>query len=586
MKKNFLLLFLIPYLNIMSQSVHYRISITNPNSHYAQVEFTIPTKNKETLNIKMPVWTPGSYMVREFEKNIDNVEAFSGDTKLEIAKTDKSTWQIKCKKDAEQVTVRYPIYCFEKSVRTSYIDSEHAFLLLTSVLMYSEETKQQAGTLTLNYPNNWKKVATTLDSKGLNEFAFNNYDELVDSPIEIGNHEEINFLVQNIPHKAVLVGENNCNKDILKKDMEKICETMFKVVGKHPCKSYLFVIHHVENGGGGLEHANSCVVQMPRLNYNKPDKYLGFLSLIAHEYFHLWNVKRIRPIALNPFDYSKENYTNLLWVAEGITSYYDELAMYRAGFYSLEKYLSVVAGNLNTTYNRIGASVQGMHHASFDAWIKEYRTTENSANTNISYYTKGATLALLLNASIVSSTNGSKNLDDLMQYLYKNYYEDKGRGFTDLEFYSAIDAVAGKSLGFEKWALEVNDASTFEKWQEVLSKVGINISKTESNQKTYTGINTEIKGENTYIKTVNSNSPAITAGLQPGDELITCNSYRIKQNFNDLIDMHIGKSIEITFNRDGIINKTQLVLDKSYTSNIQVAADKSNTLINSILSKP
>lgn len=539
--------------------INYNISIPNPNNHYANIEIKISDFEAKILEFKMPVWTPGSYMVREFEKNIDKVIATSKNGNLSIVKTDKNTWKIANTEGAKEITVSYPVYCFEASVRTSYIDAEHAFFLLTSALMYVENFKQSKGTVTLQYPATWKTISTTLQKEKEKVYKYENYDELVDSPIEIGNHTEINFKVNGIPHKAAMVGLNNCETAKFTTDITKICETMSAIVGTHPCKEYLFIIHHVEEGGGGLEHANSCVVQFPRFNYTKPDKYVGFLGLLAHEYFHLWNVKRIRPVALNPFDYSKENYTNLLWVAEGITSYYDELALYRAGFWSKEQYLDALASGFSATQNRIGAKVQCLHEASFDAWIKEYRPTENSINSNISYYTKGAIVAAILDIEIIAATNGTKHLDDLMQYLYKEFYEKQNIGFTDKEFYDAINIVAGKPIDMNEWVLQTNNENTFAKWNEVMQKVALKLEAKANKNMFYTGINIETKGERQVVKSIDANSPAIAAGLQAGDELISINNLRVKLNFEDLLKLQTDtKNIAIIYSRNGLIYNAKI----------------------------
>lgn len=565
----------------------YKIRIDNPNSHYAQVDITITGIKTKTLELKMPVWTPGSYMVREFEKNIDRVVAKAGQVKINdrviafsdkasISKKDKNTWVVDPKGETA-VCISYPVYCFEPSVRTSYIDNDHAFLLLTSCLMYPEGFKG-AGELQLEFPTSWTKVSTTLERIDQNHYRFNNYDELVDSPIEIGNHSELSFEVAGVPHKVAMVGRNNSQAETFKKDITKVCETMYNIIGAHPCKSYLFIVHHVEEGGGGLEHANSCVVQMPRFNYSNPDRYKAFLGLLAHEYFHLWNVKRIRPAALGPFDYSKENYTNLLWVAEGITSYYDELAMYRAGFISESDYLKALASTFSATLNRKGGEVQSMHEASFDAWIKEYRNTENSINNNISYYLKGSALAALLDIELLSATNGEKGLDKLMQYLYSEYYIGKQRGFSDDEFYAAIDKIAGKALNFRAWATGLNDASTMEKLAEVMKKAACTLKNRDNNNQYFTGITTEQKGDKLMVRWVEANSPAWKSGIQAGDEIIAVNDIRAKTSLDEVLK-NSNSPYQFLISRAGLIRTIALNTEKSQKYDLQLSIDKGDDVI-------
>jgi predicted metalloprotease with PDZ domain len=559
---------------LQATGVDYRLSIEHPNSHCAQVDIILSDISTKTVELKMPVWTPGSYMVREFEKNIDRVIIQSG--KGNIVKKDKNTWVVD-PQGQKSITISYPVYCFEPTVRTSYIDNDHAFLLLSSCLMYVNGYNG-GGQITLSHPAAWAKVSTTLESKGNASYTYTTYDELVDSPIEIGNHSEISFDIAGVPHKVAMVGRNNSNAETFKKDITKVCETMYNIIGAHPCKSYLFIVHHVEEGGGGLEHANSCVVQMPRFNYSNPDRYKAFLGLLAHEYFHLWNVKRIRPAALGPFDYSKENYTNLLWVAEGITSYYDELAMYRAGFISESDYLKALASTFTATLNRKGGEVQSMHEASFDAWIKEYRPTENSTNNTISYYLKGSALAALLDIELLSATNGEKGLDKLMQYLYNEYYIKQNRGFKDEEFYAAIDKIAGKALNFKEWATGLNDASTMEKLAVVMKKAACTLKNKETSNLNFTGITTEQKGDKLMIRWVEFNSPAWQAGLQAGDELLAINDIRVKNSFDETLK-NSAAPYNVLISRAGLIRTINLTTQKSPKYDLQLSIDKGDDVI-------
>ncbi len=580
------ILFFIIYNSMQALTVNYSIHIKDPNTHYARVTMEISGIKSKSVELRMPVWTPGSYMVREFERNIMTVSAKAGVQTMQVSKSDKSTWTISNPKAHQSISVSYDVYCFESGVRTSYIDSDHAFFLLTSCLMYTGNTQSNPGKLKLEYPAQWSKVSTTLTKTAENEYAFSSYDELVDSPIEIGNHVELAFDVAGVPHKAAMVGMNNSIGEKFTNDLKKVCETMYQIIGEHPCKSYLFIIHHVEEGGGGLEHANSCVVQMPRFNYSNPDKYKSFLGLCAHEYFHLWNVKRIRPAALGPFDYSKENYTNLLWVAEGITSYYDELAMFRAGFMKQEEYLKSLAGTFNNTLNRIGGSAQSLHDASYDAWIKEYRPNENSINSNISYYLKGAAVAALLDIELLAATDGKKGLDHLMRYLYAEFYIRQNRGFTDQEFYNAINTVAGKPLDIKEWVEEPNSEKTREKIAEVLKKAGCKLEEKSTpdplyDNPQYTGINTEIRGEKLFVKSVEAGSPAALSGLQFGDELIAVNQLRIKTNLQDILkNINSIDDLHFTISRAGLTREIVLQVRANKKADYVIAVeDKANVVL-------
>jgi predicted metalloprotease with PDZ domain len=288
----------------------------------------------------------------------------------------------------------------------------------------------------------------------------------------------------------------------------------------------------VEAGGGGLEHLNSTVVVMNRLNWKDESKYKSFLGLCAHEYFHLWNVKRIRPVELGPFNYEAENYTEQLWVAEGVTSYYDELAMLRAGFVKPAQFLATLESYVNDLENRPGSKIQTLAQSSHDAWIKEYRPNENSKNTAISYYAKGLVVAALLDAKISSSSNGKKNLDDLMRLLWNRFYIEKKRGFSPAEFESAASEVAGIDLKpfFDKHvrSLETPD------YREIFSDAGLTVNiKTEKRH--VSGMTTALENGKTIVKFTENGTPAWNAGVNVNDELIAINGFRINNDADELL---------------------------------------------------
>ncbi|HYG50755.1 MAG TPA: hypothetical protein VD905_07615, partial [Flavobacteriales bacterium] len=370
MRKIAAMIFTCVSITTYSQALAYKLELTEPHKHYYYVTMTVEGWKKNTLDVKMPVWAPGSYLVREFAKGVDYVKANSGGSTLTVAKTDKSTWQIKTD-GKSKIEIRYNVYAFETSVRTSYLDASHGFVSGSSVFMYIPEMKVNSGTLEI-VPGSFKRISTTLKNVNVNTFAYANMDELYDCPIEIGNHEEFDFMAGGCRHRVAMYGEGNYEVEKLKKDMAVVCEEATKVWGENPNKEYLFIIHNLTVGSGGLEHASSTTLDVSRNTYS-PASYTGFLSIVAHEYFHLWNVKRLRPAGLFPYDYDKENYTDLLWVAEGFTSYYDELLLKRAGYYDEGGYIRSLNSTLASVENTPGSKVQSAAESSFDAWIKGYR---------------------------------------------------------------------------------------------------------------------------------------------------------------------------------------------------------------------
>lgn len=544
----------------LAQQVRYTLRMSKPETHYFEVEMELVDFKSPTLDIKMPVWAPGSYLVREFASKVNLVRAKDAQGKsLEVNKVDKNTWRIQTNK-ASKVVVNYEVYAFELTVRTSFLDQTHGYVNGTSVFMYVDQFKQLPGKLTVIPHASFKKVATSLsrETEGLaadnaHFYAFKDYDELADCPIEIGNHLEFSFTASGIPHYVAMYGEGNFDVDKLKYDMAKIVEACTNVFGQNPNKEYWFIIHNTTSGGGGLEHTNSTTLNVNRWTYTG-SKYMGFLSLVAHEYFHLWNVKRIRPIELGPFDYDKENYTTLLWVMEGFTSYYDELILRRAGYYTEDEYLNTLFGTINSVENQPGTRVQPVAHSSFDAWIKAYRPNENSYNSTISYYSKGQVLAALFDAMIVANSNGKKSLDDLMRRLYDEYFVRLKRGFTAVEFKKELETITGTKLD-DFYARYVDGTEVID-YDAIFSKVGLNVRNT-GRPEAFFGASVSEENGKLVVKRIVSGSAAEASGLSVNDEILAFNGYRVGQSrFNDYLGTLVkGEQFTLLVARDEILRE-------------------------------
>ncbi|MBD3639201.1 MAG: M61 family metallopeptidase [Crocinitomicaceae bacterium] len=570
MNKRFFLLLVSLYFSITSLAldIHYDLKMPNPNSHYFEVQMDLSNVKTKELLIKMPVWAPGSYLVREFAKSVDMVSAKDGKgNDLEVTKINKNTWSIPCSK-VSAVTINYEVYAFELSVRTSFLDDSHGYVNGTSVFMYVAGNKEVSGTLNIHPHESFKKISTSLKKGKGNEYFFKNYDELVDSPIEIGNHEEFTFNAGGVKHTVAMYGEGNYDPNILKKDMAKIVEAETKVFGQNPNKEYLFIVHNLTNPSGGLEHMSSTTLQVNRWTY-EGDDYLGFLSLVAHEYFHLWNVKRLRPKSLGPFDYDTENYTDLLWVMEGFTSYYDELILRRAGFYDQDEYISKLIGTINYVESQPGNKVQPVAHSSFDAWIKAYRRNENSVNTTISYYSKGQILAAMLDLYIINKFKAEKCLDHFLQHLWKNFYGKDGSGFTEEEFQKSLEEFLGEGMD---WFFKpyVYGTETID-YQKFFEGVGLKIVKTREPLKPYLGIRTGDSGGKLMVYTVYAGSAAEQYGISVNDEIIAMNGFRVDNStFNARLEtMNVGDKIEFIISRDNIIKTYEVTLGAVPNTRVQ-----------------
>jgi predicted metalloprotease with PDZ domain len=537
----------------MAQQITYKLAMPKPQDHYFQVEMELKDFKEKTLEIKMPVWAPGSYLVREFAKNVNMVYAFDENGKaLKVQKKTKNTWSID-KGKAKSVKVNYEVYAFELTVRTSFLDLTHGFVSGSGVFMYVNSHQNRKGTLEVVPYKDFKVVSTGLPKSSAGKFTyeFENYDQLADCPIEIGNQEVFDFMAAGVKHTVAMYGEGNYDVEQLKVDMARICEAATNVFGENPNKDYLFIVHNVVDGQGGLEHTNSTTLSVNRWTYSS-SQYLGFLSLVAHEYFHLWNVKRLRPIELGPFNYDEENYTTLLWVMEGFTSYYDELLLLRAGYYSQADYLSKLQSSINYVEGTPGSRVQSVAHASFDAWIKAYRPNENSSNTTMTYYTRGQVMASLIDAMIVAKSDGKKCLDHFLKDMYNKYHKKLNRGFTDQEFKKELESFIGQDL--TEFYAKYIDGTEIPPYRSIFGQVGLLANDFTSVSPSF-GASLKQEGGKVIVRSVRRGSAAEDAGISVNDEIIGCNGYRVDQKSLEatMNALNENDDIELLVSRDEIL---------------------------------
>ncbi|GAB2535377.1 PDZ domain-containing protein [Rufibacter soli] len=555
-----------------SPTITYRLSMPEPYTHYFEVEMRLAGFKGKNLDLTMPVWAPGSYLIREFPKNVEAFEAVVGGKKVSSPKIDKNTWRVAS--GGKDVTVTYKVYAYELSVRTSFIDASHGYLNGTSVFMYPEGHKDLPSTLTVVPFKGWSKVSTGLPLVAGQPFTYRaeNYDVLADSPIEIGNHEILTFESNGVRHDVAMYGDANYEPKRLTADMKRVTEEAAKVFGELPVKYYLFIVHNLAAGGGGLEHLNSTTLGATRTAYGTERGYKGFLNLVAHEYFHLWNVKRLRPKNLGPFDYNQENYSNLLWVSEGFTSYYADLITRRAGVTTEREFLDNIASDITSVENTPGNKVVSAAESSFNTWIKQYRPDENSYNTHLSYYSKGAILGMLLDLEILKATNGTKTLDDAMKGLYDQYYKKLDRGYTDQEFQKGIEKFTGRSMDdfFAKYVYgyETPDYNSF------LATVGVTLTDVNKNQNVpLLGAAISTTSGKPMVTIVTRNGSAWQAGLNVNDEIIAMNGYRVTDDINKSIPAYeVGDVLELVISRGGQVMIIPVKLLKDQT--VKYRADK------------
>jgi predicted metalloprotease with PDZ domain len=557
MKKLGLLGLLFLGFNLSASPIKHLIQMPNPQSHYFDVTTTLDVSKESGrfVELKMAAWTPGSYLIREFAKNVEQVSAQSGNAVLPISKISKNTWRIALQPGIKTVQVHYQVYAYELSVRTSFLDDVHGYINPASVLLYVAKWAKQPQELSIVPHKDFKKVSTALKNVGGLNYIAKDLDELIDSPIEIGNQQVWNFKVNNVPHQIAFFGQAKVDSLKFIADVTKMAETAQNVVGQHPCDHYVFIIHNIQRGTGGLEHLYSTTCSVSRTAYESPAGYQGVLNLLAHEYFHLWNVKRIRPIALGPFDYENENYTHNLWFSEGITSYYADLINLRTKMVAPDAYLNDLAKDIAGVENTPGTQIESAASASWDAWIKYYRPNENSRNSTVSYYDKGALLGGILNMWIIQNTNGSKCLDDVFQLLYKNYYLKQGRGFTDAELENAFSTVAGTSAaGFFKdyiYGVKTPDyAAIFNQFGYTWSDSNVGKSVPFSGFTATAG----------RITSIYKGSSAFVAGLNVGDEIVQVNQAEFAGLDKLMADKKVGDVLSFRVKRDGLERNFELTL--------------------------
>jgi len=522
-----------------------------PHTHLFEVEVAIKrtADGPQEELLVMPVWTPGSYLVREFARNVQDFTAGTATNQpLKWEKINKNTWRV-VTNGARDWHATYRVYANELSVRTSELNSSHAFWNNANLLMYLEGLLNSPSTVHVLAPDVWK-VATGLPAVlgQKNTFRAENFDVLYDSPFEAGNFKTLIFNVKGIPHRIVIDGEGNYDPERMRRDVQKIVETQVEVMGGEiPYRDYTFILHLRANAGGGLEHLNSTALGYPRFGFKiqtgdratsaspaatvTPERdYRGFLALVSHEFFHLWNVKRIRPDALGPFDYTKENYTKLLWVAEGITDYYADLLVRRAGLITENEYLTATARAIQNLQNTPGRKEQTVEDSSFDTWIKFYRQDENSINSQVSYYDKGAILGLLLDLEIRQRSKNAKSLDDVLRYLYVEFFK-KNRNYTPADFQKACELMAGSSLEdffnrYVRGTEELNYSAALEAAGLRLDTVG-----TDPAEKVYFGADVAQEEDRLMVRRVYAGSPAYEQGLNAGDQIVALDNMRVTREF-------------------------------------------------------
>jgi predicted metalloprotease with PDZ domain len=566
-------------------SINFNVSIEKPNTHYYHIIVECKSVKGEYIDFKLPAWTPGYYWLIDFSKNVINFKAEDDEGKLlSWNKTTKNTWHVKTH-TTKNIKVSYDVYAFTQSVADPFLDDSHGYISPAGIFMYVDGQLQHASTITLHPLSDWKTVSTGLDPVAgqVNTFSAPNFDVLYDSPILMGNQEVLSFEVKGVPHYIALAEPEKFNKQKFADDLKRIVETASSVIGEFPYKHYTFLI--MGEGRGGLEHLNSTAVFSSGTVYNNGDDagYKRWLNFLTHEYFHLYNIKAIRPIALGPFDYDKENYTNMLWVSEGFTVYYEYIILNRAGIISSTEALDFLRGNIKDYENSPGHLFQSVTESSFDTWLNFFNHNENTANTTISYYDKGAALGMLLDLKICNETKNKKSLDDVMRALYSTYYKEKKRGFTDDEFKQTCEAIAGVSLAelFE-YASTVKVIG----YQKYFDYAGLNVDdKPEKLPGAYLGASIHENENVLSITDTDMNSPAWLAGLSSDDIILTVNGKLVtSKTLTEILNgKSAGDKIQLQYERRGTKHDVDITLAIKEIRNFKITKAQKTSALQAVI---
>ncbi|KAF7598125.1 MAG: peptidase M61 [Candidatus Dactylopiibacterium carminicum] len=557
----------------MPAPVEYRVEIHDAHAHLFRVCLKLAEPRAEGESFSLPVWIPGSYMIREFAKNIIEIKASQGGRPVRLEKQDKHSWRTARLKPALPLEVETLVYAWDLSVRCAHLDASHGFFNGTQLFLCVAGREHQSHRVEIQRPetpglSRWQ-LATTLpaagrrsvDKTGFGAFEAADYDSLIDHPVEMGEFQRVHFTAAGVPHEMVVTGRVRFDAQRLAADLQRACEAVIAFFGETPppFQRYLFLTMVVGDGYGGLEHRDSTALLCSRNDLPVPsdtgtsEAYRGFLGLCSHEYFHAWNVKRIKPAAFLPYRLDVENHTSLLWVFEGFTSYYDDLALRRAGLIKPQEYLALLAKTITAVERNPGRLRQSVAESSFDAWTKYYRQDENSPNAIVSYYQKGSLVALGLDLTLRARSEGKKSLDDVMRLLWREYGQT-AQGVGEEEMAAIILRATGIEVRRElaRWVDGCEDVPLV----RLLRPFGVQLTYKAGARLTGLGLRTRAEGNVVRIANVIEGGSAQVGGLSAGDKLVALNGLRVTAGNLDslLARCQPGESLQfVAFRRDELL---------------------------------
>ena len=548
-----------------TESVYFRVRFDEAAMHRVWIEASYPTQGAKELRLMMPVWTPGSYMVREYARQVESIAAFDKESPLKCVKSDKNHWVVSCE-NTQRVRLRYAVYGREMGVRTNWIEEQFAFLTGAATFLIPQDGLDRRCVLECVPRAGWGQIATSLDVLSTSPWVrtAKNFDELVDSPVVLGSIDIQAQEISGVPHYLATVPSEGWDTKKAMADAAKIIKIEQEFWGEVPYPQYWF-LNLLTEAGGGLEHDNSTVLMASRWTQKQRSKYVDWLGLVSHEFFHTWNVRRLRPKGLMKYDYNQEQYIQELWIAEGLTSYYDDLFVVRSGLSTPKEYLERVSKSIQTVQNSPGRQVQNLVDSSFDSWIKFYRPDENAANSRVSYYVKGAILGMLLDVQIRLRSEDKHTLDDCMRLLWQRH---RATGYSNEDFSSIVRELGGKPLG--DWLDEQLGSTQELDYQPFLDAYGLAWKASESSKEVpqesgassgvpkmatagQIGLEMSNVAGKTQVDKVLRGFAGSRAGVQVGDEIVALGGYRVTaEQWTDRVGMlEIGQQTTLLVARRG-----------------------------------
>lgn len=566
-----LCIYLPAFLFAQAPTLHYSLSMPRPWTHlfHVEVKFEHLPSTEKNLDLVLPVWRTGRYVIFDFAGGVERFTAEDGKGRaLTVTKTDKTTWRV-APAGSESVIVRYEVYADEFSQRTRGLNDEHGFIDGTAVFMYAPAYRQLPLTLTVVPYETWH-VTTGLDSIPGERFVFTapGYDHLADCPLEIGTQRDYSFTVNGTPHVLSISGPTNCIPDSLVSLASRVVRMNAAYWGSLPYKRYVFILHAMADPGGATEHVNSTVIDFSSSRLRTPDPCMNLIGTFSHEFFHTWNIKQFRPRGMDPYDWTRENYSRELWFVEGGTSYLHGLLLARNGYSLAKNYVEGLHWQIEGDRQRPGNKEESATECSFDAWVKYSRNLPQGYNSGTDLYGKGAQVSMLMDLTIRHESGNRASMDDLVHALYKRFPPGSG-GYTVDDLERIAVELAGNAM-HDFFTRYVRGTAAMD-WETMLGYAGLTVKPVEGSERTWLGVTPMEQGGKTVTRQVVAGSPAFDAGVNVGDEIVALNGFRVRSS--DLVqriaEMSPGEKVKLSVFRGDELREFEIPLRKqevpSYT---------------------